>query len=173
MNWHKQNTSMAFNLLYTVFLSTFVVLHDFHVSICDIEHNPESKALQISQRIFIDDLEAGLKAFHNLEMVDTYKPEDTHRLDSLMEVYFAKKLFISIDGSLKPFKYLGSELEGDARWAYLEVEGISNFKEVEVSNLILLEAFDDQENIVHFKANGKLRSYRLNKREKAITFQYE
>lgn len=164
---------MALNLLCTVFLSTFVALHAFHVSICDIEHNPESKALQISQRIFIDDLEAGLKAFHNLEMVDTYKPKDAHKLDSLMEGYFAKKLFISVDGSPKVFKYLGSELEGDARWAYLEVEGISNFKEAEVSNLILLEAFDDQENIVHFKANGKLRSYRLNKHEKAVTFQYE
>ena len=164
---------MALKLLYTVFLSTSVALHAFHVSICDIEHNPESKALQISQRIFIDDLEVGLKAFHHLEMVDTYKPGDPHKLDSLMEAYFAKKLFISVDGSPKEFKYLGSELEGDARWAYLEVEGISSFKEAEVSNLILLEAFDDQENIVHFKANGKLRSYRLNKHENAVTFKYE
>jgi len=164
---------MPLKLLYTVLLPLFSAFHPFHVSVCDIEHDMESKALQISQRIFIDDLEVGLKAFHKLGKLDTYEPEDPKQLDSLMNAYFKAKLFIRVDGKAVDYKYIGSEVEGDARWAYLEVEGISSLKEAEVSNLILVEAFDDQENIVHFKANEILRSYRLNKDEKVVTFKFD
>lgn len=164
---------MPLKLLYTVFLPLFVAFHPFHVSVCDIEHDVETKALQISQRIFTDDLEVGLKAYHKLEKVNTYKPEDPHKLDSLMEVYIQAKLFISVDGKPVDFNYLGSELEGDARWAYLEVEDVSGLKQAEVTNMILVEAFDDQENIVHFKANDKVRSYRVNKDDKVATFEWD
>lgn len=164
---------MQVKLLYTVILPLFVAFHPFHVSVCDIEHDAETKALQISQRIFMDDLEVGLIEFHKLDKIDTYKPKDPARLDSLMDSYIKSKLFISVDGKSVDFKYLGSELEGDARWAYLEVEGVASLKEAEVSNLILVEAFDDQENIVHFKANGKLRSYRLNGDKKVATFKFD
>ena len=160
-------------LLYTVLIALFPAVHPFHVSVCDIKHDEKSQALQISQRIFIDDLETGLKAFHNLPMVDTYKPKDEDRLDSLIDKYLHEKIFIAVNGESVEFNYLGSELEGDARWAYLEVENISAVTEAEISNLVLVEAFDDQENIVHFKANQKLKSYRLNKDKKVVTFKFD
>ena len=164
---------MPLKLLYTVFIAVFVANHPFHVSVCDIEHDPESQALQISQRIFIDDLEEGLKGFHKLDQVDTYKPKDPQRLDSLIEKYLEAKLFIRANGKDLKLNYLGSELEGDARWAYLEVENMAVVDEAEVSNLILVEVFADQENIVHFKSKGKIRSYRLSKDEKKVNFKFD
>ncbi len=164
---------MPLKLLCTVFIALFVANHPFHVSVCDIEYDAESQALQISQRIFMDDLEEGLEAFHKLEMVDTYKPKDPDQLDSLIAVYLKAKLFIRVDGKDVDFNYLGSELEGDARWAYLEVSNIPSVKEAEISNLILTETFDDQENIVHFKVRGKLKSHRLSKDEKVVTFKFD
>ena len=163
---------MALKLLYTVMLSLFVADHPFHISVCDIEYDAESKALQISQRIFMDDLEEGLEAFHKLESVDAYKPEDTEQLDKLIAEYLKAKLFIRIDGKDVDFEFLGSELEGDARWSYLEISDVANVSEAEISNLVLTEAFDDQENIVHMKVNGKLKSHRLSKDEKVVTFKF-
>ena len=164
---------MPMKLLYTVLIALFPAMHPFHVSVCDIKHDEKSKALQISQRIFIDDLETGLMAFHNLPKVDTYKPEDEARLDSLIEKYLQEKIFISVNGKPVDFNYLGSELESDARWAYLEVENVTSVSEAEITNLVLVEAFNDQENIVHFKANSKLKSYRLNKDKKVVTFKFD
>lgn len=164
---------MALKLLYSVIIAFFGLFHPFHVSVCDIEHDPETKALQISQRMFIDDLEIGLKAFHGVEKVDTYKPEDPARLDSLIESYLKARLFIRVDEKELTLNYLGSELEGDARWAYLEVEGLESVTTAEISNLILLESFADQENIVHFKAKGKLKSNRLNKDKKVVTLKFD
>lgn len=164
---------MALKLLYTVMLSLFVADHPFHISVCDIEYDAESKSLQISQRIFMDDLEDGLEAFHKLETVDAYKPKDPEQLDSLIAAYLKAKLFIRIDGKDVDFEFLGSELEGDARWSYLEISGVSGVSQAEISNLVLTEAFDDQENIVHMKVNGKLKSHRLSKDEKVVTFKFE
>ena len=163
---------MRINLLYTVFLACFSVWHPFHVSVTDIVHNKEAQSIQVSQRIFIDDLEQGLKKFHGLGYVDTYQPKDLKRLDSLIAGYLAEKVFFRINGKEYPFKYLGSEVESDARWCYYEIEGIAAVSEAEITNALLMEIFDDQQNIVHFKANETLKSYKLDKEDTYTTFNF-
>lgn len=163
---------MRIKLLLTVFLTSFLVLHPFHVSVTDIVHNPKTESLQISQRIFIDDLEEGLKKFHDLAYIDTYNPDDPERLDSLIDLYLHDKFFVRVDGQDFDFNYLGSEVESDARWCYFEVEGVANLKEAEVTNVVLMEVFDDQQNIIHFKVNDKLKSYKLDKDDKYTVFKF-
>jgi hypothetical protein len=164
---------MPIKLLYTVLFNLFWALHPFHVSVCDMEYDASSKALQISQRIFMDDLSIGLQNFHKLDYVDTYKPKDEKALDSLIFEYIKAKLFIEIDGKSAELKYIGSEIEGDARWCYIEIERVDKISQAEISNLILFESFEDQENIVHMKVNGQLKSYKLNKKENAHTFKFD
>lgn len=163
---------MSFKLLYTVFLSLVAVWHPFHVSVTDIEHDTQSKSVQVSQRIFIDDLEKGLKAFHKLESVDTYEPKDPVVLDSLIGAYLKEKVFIRINEQDYEFNFLGSEVEGDARWCYYEIGGIESVASAEITNATLMEQFDDQQNIVHFKANDKMKSYKLDKDQKFYRFQW-
>lgn len=163
---------MLRGILYTVIIGFNAFWHPFHISVSDIEHNSDTQSLEISQRIFMDDLETGLKKFHKIDYVDVIKPKDPARLDSLINVYLQKTLLLTIDGKDMKLEYLGSEIEEDARWCYLEVKSVASVKTVEISSLVLFDTFDDQENIVHFKANGKLRSYRLNKREKNTTFNF-
>ena len=163
---------MSPKLLYTVFLCLFAVFHPFHVSVTDIEHDAQSQAVQISQRIFIDDLEQGLKAFHNMERVDTFNPEDTDELDSLIGAYLTEKVFFRLDDKDYDFNYLGSEVEGDARWCYYEIEGVNSVSKAEITNITLMEQFDDQQNIVHFKSNDLLKSYKLDKDQKFHLFDF-
>jgi len=164
---------MRIKLLYTVFLGYFAVFHPFHVSVTDIVHNEESQSLQVSQRIFIDDLEQALKQFHKLEYVDTYNPDNIDWLDSLIGSYLTDKVYIRVNNKDLKFNYLGSEVEGDARWCYYEVQGIESVSEAEVTNITLMEMFNDQQNIVHFKAKGELKSYKLDKDEKYTTFTFD
>jgi len=163
---------MLKSFLYTVVFLLGLTFHPFHVSVCDIEHNVRTQSLEISQRIFMDDLEVGLKKFHQIEYVDAYKPKDPARLDSLINLYMQSKLILFIDGEKIDFTYLGSEMEGDARWCYFEAPGIDTVNNVTITNLTLLEIFEDQENIIHFKANEKLKSYRLNNHKKQTTLSW-
>jgi hypothetical protein len=163
---------MPIKLLYSVVIPLFWTLHPFHVSVCDMEYDAPTKALQISQRIFMDDLGVGLQRFHQLEYVDTFKPKDAKVLDSLIAEYIKAKLFIDINGKPAELKFIGSEVEGDARWCYIEIENVEKIDQAQVSNLILFESFEDQENIIHMKVNGNLKSYKLNKREKLHAFKF-
>ncbi|MFT6972618.1 MAG: hypothetical protein ACI905_002612 [Roseivirga sp.] len=163
---------MPIKLLYTVVIHLFLTVHPFHVSVCDMEYDAETKALQISQRIFMDDLGVGLQNFHKIDYIDTYKPKDIKVLDSLIAEYVKAKLFINIDGKPAQLKFIGSEVEGDARWCYIEIENVEKINKAEVSNLILFESFEDQENIIHMKVNGSLKSYKLNKKEKIHAFNF-
>lgn len=163
---------MQLNLIYSVLFGAYLFWHPFHVSVTDIEHSDENNSVQVSQRIFLDDLEVGLKKYHKLEKLDTYEPESPVQLDSLIAVYLKNKVSFLINGSKKEFSFLGSELEGDARWCYYEIEDINEVNEVEVTNLTLMETFEDQQNIVHFKSKGKLKSYKLDRDTKFITFKF-
>ena len=164
---------MLKSFLYTVSLLASMVFHPFHVSVCDIEHNAENKTLEISQRIFMDDLETGLKKFHQIDFVDAFQPKNPEVLDSLIAGYLTEKLKIAVNGNPVKLNYLGSEVEGDARWCFIEVTGVEAIKEAKVANYILFESFEDQENIVHLKVNGRQKSYRLNLDERETTFVFE
>ncbi|OEK06946.1 DUF6702 family protein [Roseivirga misakiensis] len=164
---------MQLNLIYSVLFSAYLFWHPFHVSVTDIEHDVKSKSVQVSHRIFLDDLEVGLKKFHKIDRIDTYKPSDEQVLDSLIGNYIKTKVSFLINGSKKEITYLGSELEGDGRWCYYEILDVEKVDEVEVTNVALMEVFDDQQNIVHFKSKGKLKSYKLDKDTKFINFKFD
>lgn len=163
---------MQLNLIYSVLFGVYLFWHPFHVSVIDIEHNDENSSVQVSHRIFLDDLEVGLKKYHKVEKLDTYEPESPARLDSLIALYLKDKVSFLINGSKKKFSFIGSELEGDARWCYYEIKDIPEVNEVEVTNATLMEAFEDQQNIVHFKSKGILKSYKLDRDTQFITFKY-
>ena len=159
-------------LFYSVFISVYLSFHDFHVSVTDMEHNANNKSVEISHRLFIDDLENALKKFHKTEDIDTYNPSDPYKLDSLIGEYLKAKVFVNIDGKDSKFNYLGSEVESDARWCYYEILEVESVSSVEVTNVALMDIFEDQQNIIHFKFNNKTKSYKLDRDTKSTTFKF-
>ena len=48
-------------LICAVFFFGSMAIHPFHVSVCEIEFDQKTEALQITQRIFLDDIETWVK----------------------------------------------------------------------------------------------------------------
>lgn len=137
------------------------LLHPFHVSVCDMVYESDDKHLKISVRLFLDDLEDALEPKTGLELYDITVDEHWELTQSLLKTYFSENLQIKIKNkSLSPV-YLGSEVEGDAMWCYLEVEKLKTFEEMTVQYTALQEVFDDQENLVHVRVDGTVRSCRI------------
>lgn len=162
---------MPLKILFSVWL-LLPLWHPFHVSVVDIRHDAEQQNLQISQRIFLDDLEDALEGFHDSDYVDTATPEDPEKLDSLIASYLKAKVFLLVDGESRDFTYVGSEKEGDARWCYFMVEDVASVHSLQVTNVALMDVFDDQENIIHCIVNGQKLSYKLDKQTKYYTFEF-
>lgn len=147
-----------------------VWLHPFHVSVTDIVFDERSGAIQISSRIFTDDLENALRQMSGNPSFDIL--EDPKVSDRLIGQYFAKMLKLTLDDKVQEVIYLGSEVEGDAHWCYLEISGIKPPAKVVLEFDLLHELFDDQRNMVHFRGQ-KTRTFILDEVERAANYSFE
>lgn len=153
--------SMIHNILVLIPLF-FAQFHPFHVSVCDIEFKQESKSVQVSQRIFLDDLEQAINKKFNVNMIIDDATTFDFR-DSLIQVYVLEHLNMTFDGNEKKRAYVGNEVEEDAMWCYIEYFGIKKFNALEISSTVLLDTFDDQGNIIHLKHGEFEKSIKLDR----------
>ena len=156
------------------FLTIFVLFsfHPIHVSICEVEYDVNRKALEISQRTFIDDLEAHLGKERGVE--NFHIPwNNTTETKKILESYFIRNLEFFPDMKPAKFTFLGYEKEDDAVFCYFEIAGIKKMKSLEVKNSVLLDYYDDQINLVHIKRGDYNKSLRLEGRKirDHVTFQ--
>jgi len=154
-------------LLIISLLSSFS--HPFHVSVCDIDFSQASKSIQVSQRVFIDDLEKVLSKKYQINLIIDDKSQAAVR-DSLIEAYIFENLQLLVDGKSKKRVYIGNEIEEDGMWCYIEYEGVKKFSSLEVRSTVFLETFEDQANIIHFKYNDYEKSIKLDFAKKSGTF---
>ena len=144
-------------------IALFALLHPFHVSVCSIHHAPDEQTLQITQKIFADDLEEALTAASTIGPVDVLNPPDPDALDALIDDYLRNHLQITVNGQVTEATYLGHEREEMALWCYLEVSGVPDIQSLSVRSTILIDTFDDQTNIVHVEYRNALKSMKLAK----------
>lgn len=131
--------------------------HKYYVSLTKIEHNAEAETLEIITKIFIDDIEDVLSERNNTEtFLDTKK--ETERDRELLKAYILKKLKIEINGEEATLNYLGIEYDTDVVKAYIEVADVKTCNSIGVENKILMDMFEEQQNIVHIKVGNSKRS---------------
>lgn len=162
-------TGRAFCLL--MLFSFAPVRHPYHVSICDIQHHPESKSLQISLRIFTDDLEETLKKNY-AKKIDLSHEDTSNEADSLLMHYLRGHLQISTDDKQKKWKYLGYESRNDGTMIFLESLNTPRLKKIDIDCSVLFDVFEDQSNLVHVKYHNTLKSLRLTASERRGTLSF-
>ena len=135
--------------------------HPLHVSTTEINFNPKEKSLEISCRIFTDDFE-NILAKKFKAKTDLSKPSMQKEMDELIKKYIAAHLIFNVDGKIKKANYIGFEIDHEATNVYIEIVDINNFKNLNVSNTILYDLFDDQMNILHVENSGSRKSVRAN-----------
>jgi hypothetical protein len=152
-------------LLYTLigiifFAGTSFGIHKFYVSIYQIKYAPEKKMLQITSRIFVDDLNEVLYKKYNKK---TFLGESNESLDDidLMKKYISDNFSLKVNGQQKPLNYISKELEGNVIICYYNIKEISKVKTLEVKNTALLELNSEQQNIMQSTIYGEKQSLLL------------
>jgi hypothetical protein len=139
---------------YLIVYSWLGFIHPFHISLTEIRQNNQTRKLEIAQKIFWDDLEIGLKKFHQTE-IDFLNPKDPNLLQEQARNYLLAQNEIWIDGKKANLKFMGFEIEGDAAWFYFESAPINWKNKIEVRNSVLIQDFPDQQNIIQIYPKGK------------------
>ena len=158
----------------TVFLFCTLVLlspHEFHLSLTEIDHNAEKKTLQIAVKLFTDDLTVALER-SGKKKLNIGAQNEVPEANELIAAYLKQLLLLKVNGKQVAFDYLGKEAEKDATWCYVEVKNVAKVQTLEVQNTLLLEAFDDQTNMVNLNINGRKKSGLARKGNSKLTFEF-
>ena len=126
-------------------LSTF---HDYHTSLTEINYNPKNKSLEVSLRLFTDDLELALTKLNGGKVITLESQSEL--VEYLLELYIKKNFaIVSQNKEVKKIKYYGKEKEAEATWVYIEILDCAQIKDFTLFNTILIDLFSDQNNLVN------------------------
>src|SRR5882757_2272794 len=101
----------------------FLLKHPFYVSVTEISHNAKDKTIEISCKLFTNDLEAALEKFTNTK-IDLSAGTDKAKTDKFIATYINKHLQLKIDGRPVSLELLGTEKESEATWTYFQANNI-------------------------------------------------
>jgi hypothetical protein len=166
----KTSLILFLGLLFVAF-SGFEI-HKFYMAIYQINYAPEKKMIQITSRIFVDDLDKAIEKKYRKKValsVENIDPEDL----ILLKKYLSENFSIKVNGKTKPIQFLSSELDSDVLICYSNVKEISKINSLEIYNSVLTEWNADQQNITHISANGIKKSILFTESLKNEVLKYE
>jgi len=149
----------------TLFLVLFfglssMAIHKFYVSIYQVNYVSKKKMIQITSRLFIDDINDALeKKFKKRTFIalEYETPED----EALLKKYFIEKFIIKINGVSKTLNYLSKDIDGNVVICYFSIKDVSKISTVEIENNALMELNEEQQNIIQANINGQKQSLLL------------
>lgn len=162
---------MASMLLLSLFNLFFAAFHPFHVSVCEIEYNAERQTLQVTHKIFLDDLEDALALQYKT------RPDLIRNLNGkegeMVERYVTENFNLYVNSEKVAHTYIGHEQDGDAVWCFIEFKAPADGRSFDFNNRILTELFSDQTNILHMQYGEKTKSLRFNRKNTTGSLQFD
>jgi hypothetical protein len=149
-------------LILLIPLFAFTTAHKFYVSVTNVGYSEKNDALQITSRVFIDDLDKLLKERYDID-AKLSTVEESELSDEYLEKYLRAKFSVEINEKTRPYKLIGRKYDNDVCIFYLEIEAIDlpAIKSIQIENQLLTDMFDEQQNVLHFKINEKKKSFVL------------
>ncbi len=126
--------------------------HKFYVSNTIIQENVQSGSLEITIKIFTDDLESAL-FYQEGRKVKLEMGRDTKHNDAIRT--YISQHFKLMDGNNLVYvsSYVGHETELDLTYIYLEIPNWYQQSIFRIENSILFEIYPEQVNIINLKMN--------------------
>lgn len=155
-------------------LSPAAALHDMHLSKALVEYNQNEQAIQVSMHIYLDDLEEALRR-KGMDSLYLCTRKEAELAEAYLEAYLREHFILTVNGTAAEYNFLGKEPSGDYQgaWCYVEVENVSQLKELSIHNDLLLEVFEDQRNIIQLIGpNQKRGTLLLQKGRLAETIKF-
>lgn len=148
----KKTILITFFGLLFITLTSFGV-HKFYVALYQVNYAPEKKMLQITARIFVDDLNSAVGKKYS-KKVNLGSENEAIEDVNLLKKYFSEKFYLKVNGQTKPLHFLSKEMEGDVLICYFNMREIPKVNSLEIFNSIIIEGNSEQQNIMHFNVLG-------------------
>ncbi|MEZ4839451.1 DUF6702 family protein [Flavobacterium sp.] len=152
----KKKCFLYFLIVLSLAVSSFE-MHKFYVSVTQINFAQDKKTIQISSRIFIDDLNNALAKKHKKKFYIGSTKESDEEVQ-LLKNYINENFSIKVNNKSKQMVYLDKELEDDVIIVYQVIRNISKINSLEIKNTLLFDFLPEQQHIIHTQVLTKKRS---------------
>lgn len=126
--------------------------HKFYTSLTDAEYNRETKSLEISMRVFADDLELALTRRAGKAVY----LDSTANVSDLILAYLRDSFQVkTAKGDGAKLDWVGMETRVDVAWLFFEMKLPEGLAGAQLRNRLLFEMYEEQINIVNIKSDDK------------------
>lgn len=150
--------------------TSYTEIHKYYISNTQVDYIKEQKTLQIITRVFVDDVEAVLKERYDVFVSIAH--DSVTSADIYLKEYLKEKLQIKINNKPKALNYVGKALDGNILKCYLEINNLKRISTFEISNEVLFDIYDDQQNITKLDINQIRKSYLFSKQKSKATLTF-
>lgn len=164
------HSKQKYLILFLIPLFAFTV-HKYYISLTKVEYKKESKSIQVTMRIFIDDLQSTINTSYNKDF-ELALPNESTEIDSIIDNYLIGKFKVKINNAEKIYSFIGKEYENDVVYLYLEIKNIETINVIEIKNNVMMEIFPEQKNIIKLNINNIKKTFFLTKQKESdlLTF---
>ena len=152
-------------------LMAFSGFHKYYISVTEVDYIKDKQSVQITSRIFIDDFEKVLRERYNENVVLAGK-EETKDVNKYIETYLRSKFKVRINDNDMNLIFIGKEYDIDIIQCYIEIQNVKQINSIEISNEVLFDVFEDQQNMIKTKINSKQKSFLLNQNNKIAVLNF-
>lgn len=163
--------SMGFTTQKAVTANESLIAHPFYVSVTEFNFNEKEKLMEITCKVFLDDLEKALKTQTN-STVELTSPAVPKKAQEIVSAYFRKRLQLKLDDKSTQLEFVGYEKEAASVWVYFQVSNINTVKKITVTNNILYEMHFNQISIMHAQVGNNKKSTRITNPEANAGFEF-
>jgi len=146
--------------LFGVFFLTLTAfnVHKFYMGMYQINYAPAKKTIEITSRIFIDDLNKAIEKKYHKNVSLGAEKENTEDL-ILLQKYMTSHFSVKVNEQPQNMIFLSKEMEGDVLVCYWKIKDIKEVKSIEIYNAVLIDWNLEQQNIVHLNVLGTKSSF--------------
>jgi hypothetical protein len=125
--------------------------------VTEVNFNAKNNNLEISCKMFIDDLQNALKQNYKRQ-IDLGNEKQEAENSKIINDYLTKHFSIIADAKGVGLKFVGFEKESESVYCYFEATNVTSPKKVVITNKILHDYKQEQVNIMHVVVNGNRKS---------------
>ncbi len=150
-----------FGFLIVMALAVSSFAHKFYVGIYQVNYASDKKMLQITSRIFVDDLNNALEKKFKKRFHFGDKNVSADEVEAFKK-YVSDNFRIGINnGKAQVFDYRSFEIEENVMVAYFRITDVPQIKSLQVTNKILFDFVTDQQNIIQTNVGGNKQTLLL------------
>ena len=158
-------------LLFNLWLNVLAPQHPFYLGMTELMYNEKEKRLEISVRIFSDDLERALRKKCNCK-IDLLNTDNQSTNAIHLQQYINMHLQIHTGNKPLKLEWVGYEHEQESTWTYLEAKLDTKGNKILVNNDLLYDILDAQVNLVRIKTKDKDRTWQLKKPDTKVETEW-